>query len=117
MREVNIGGKQVGLRASPLALLFYKQEFDRDLASDIIRLRHIEDDPETFDALLFAQLAWAMAEAAHGLNKQFPSFINWLNDLEYFDVSDAEMVQGIADEAMDGFFRAANKPQEAGSGK
>jgi len=117
MREVNIGGKQVGLRASPLALLFYKQEFGRDLAGDLIKLRNVEDEPESFDALLFLQLAWAMAKAANGLNKPFPSFATWLSGLDSFDVTDTSVIQAIADEAIDGFFRSANRPKEEGSGK
>jgi len=117
MREVNIGGKGIGLKGSPLALLFYKQEFGRDLAGDLIKLRNVEDEPESFDALLFLQLAWAMAKAANGLNKPFPSFVTWLSGLDSFDVTDTEVIQAIADEAIDGFFRSANKPKEEGSGK
>ncbi|WP_213997274.1 hypothetical protein [Tepidanaerobacter syntrophicus] len=111
MREIKIGDKTIGLKATPLALLFYKQEFGHDLAGDLIKLRNIQDQPEDFDALLFLQIAWAMAKAANGLNKQFPTFINWLNELETFDISDTDTIQAIADEAVDGFFRAANKPQ------
>ena len=117
MREIKIGEQTIGLRASPLALLFYKQEFGRDLVGDLMKLLNVEEEPETFDSVLFLQIAWAMAKAEKGLNKQFPSFINWVSNLEYFDVSDTNIIQPIADEALDGFFRAANKPQEAGSGK
>lgn len=112
MREVKIGDKIIGLKASPLALLFYKQEFGHDLAGDLIKLRNVQEEPESFDALLFLQIAWAMAKAANGLNKQFPSFVAWLNELESFDLTDVDTIQAIADEAVDGFFRTANKPQE-----
>lgn len=112
MREINIGGKTIGLKATPLALLFYKQEFGSDLAGELIKLRNIEDQPESFDSLVFLQIAWAMAKAANGLNKPFPSFVNWLSGLESFDISDVDTIQAIADEAIDGFFRAANKPEE-----
>jgi hypothetical protein len=115
MREIKIGDKTIGLKATPLALLFYKQEFGHDLVGDLIKIKDMQENPEQFDALLFLQLTWAMAKAANGLNKQFPSFTAWLSELETFDVTDMEVIQIIADEAIDGFFRTANKPpgQEA----
>lgn len=112
MREIKLGDKIIGLRASPLALLFYKQEFGRDLAGDLIKLGNVEDEPESFDALLFLQLAWAMAKAANGLYTPFPSFVTWVSTLDSFDVTDTSVIQAIADEAIDGFFRSANKPTE-----
>jgi hypothetical protein len=112
MREIKIGDKTIGLKATPLALLFYKQEFNHDLAGDLIKLRDVQEQPDSFDALLFLQIAWAMAKAANGLNKQFPSFINWLSELEFFDITDNDTIQAIADEAIDGFFRTANKAEE-----
>lgn len=109
MREIKIGDKTIGLKATPLALLFYKQEFGHDLVGDLIKFKDMETDPESFDALVFLQIAWAMAKAANGLNKSFPSFPAWLNSLEIFDVTDQDLVQTIADEAVDGFFRSTKE--------
>lgn len=112
MREIKIGEQTIGLRASPLALLFYKQEFGRDLVGDLIKLGKIGEDFEDFDSVVLLQIAWALAKAEKGLNKQFPSFPVWINGLEIFDVTDMDVVQTIVDEAVDGFFRAANQPTE-----
>lgn len=38
MREILIGEKTVRVRATPLALLYYRQEFKSDLVSDLIKL-------------------------------------------------------------------------------
>lgn len=38
MREIKIGEKIVRVRATPLALLFYRREFKTDLLSDLIKL-------------------------------------------------------------------------------
>lgn len=111
MREIKIGEQTIGLRASPLALLFYKQEFSSDLVGDLIKLGNTGENFEEFDSIVLLQIAWALAKAEKGLNKQFPPFPAWLNTLEFFDVTDMAVVQTIVDEATDGFFRAANQPQ------
>ena len=38
MREIKLGDKEVKIRATPLALLFYKQEFKSDLIGAIVFL-------------------------------------------------------------------------------
>jgi hypothetical protein len=41
MREITVGGKQIRVRATPLALLFYKQEFRTDLIGDLISMQEM----------------------------------------------------------------------------
>lgn len=112
MREIRIGEQTVRVRATPLALLFYKQEFGSDVLGDLIKLQGVEKDPSKFDATSSLQLMWAMAKADAYGHGSFPSFAEWLNGLEGIDLSDADMYSAIYNEAIEGFFRkgAGAKP-------
>ncbi len=107
MREITIGEKQLRLRATPLALLFYKQEFNADLIGDLISMQNMADDPSQFDAIKFLQLIWAMAKADNA--KDFPSFEMWLATLDAIDFADADTMAAVVEEATDGFFRGGRK--------
>jgi hypothetical protein len=107
MRTIQIGEKQIGLKATPLALLFYKQQFKSDLVSDLMKMNGIEKDPSKLDGLLILQMAWALAKANEGVGKKFPDFTTWVAELEEFDFSDATTV--VMEEAQDGFFRGGNR--------
>lgn len=103
MREIVIDGKTVRVRATPLALLYYKQEFKSDLIGDLLKMQKMEKDPSQFDSLLFVQIVWAMAKADNP--KGFPGFEKWLEDLGSFDFSDEGLLLAVMEEATDGFFR------------
>ena len=107
MREITIGDKQIRVRATPLALLFYKQEFNTDLVGDLMSMQNMVNDPSQFDALKFLQLIWAMAKADDA--KNFPSFETWLSSFENFDFADADVMTAVVEEATDGFFRGGRK--------
>ena len=107
MREIQIGDKTIRVRATPLALLFYKQEFGADLIGDLISMQEMASDPSQFDALKFLQLIWAMNKADDA--KGFPSFEAWLADLESFDFADNDIMTAVIEEATDGFFRGGRK--------
>jgi hypothetical protein len=112
MRTVNIGGKEVGLKATPLALLYYKQEFKTDLIGDLLKMQEMANDPSALDSIAILQIAWAMNKAAeHG--KSFPHFESWLAQFEYVDFSDANTMTAIMDEAADGFFRGGSRTKPA----
>lgn len=111
MQNITIGGKEIGLKATPLALLFYKQEFKSDLIGDLIKLSTLEKDLTKIDTVMILQLVWAMNKAYEGLGKAFPSFPKWLEELESIDVTDREFINAVIAEAEDGFFRGArSKP-------
>lgn len=103
MREITIGDKQLRVRATPLALLYYRQEFKADLIGDLISMQNMADDPSQFDAIKFLQLIWAMAKADNA--KDFPSFEMWLATLDAIDFADADTMAAVVEEATDGFFR------------
>jgi len=118
MRELRIGEQTVRVRATPLALLFYRQEFNSDLLGDLIGLvQSMTADVEKgsdiqsfdltkFDSVAILRLIWAMAKAdAYGREK-FPSFMDWLATLDSFDLADAEVMTAAIEEATNGFFRS-----------
>ncbi|WP_374717119.1 hypothetical protein [Geobacillus thermodenitrificans] len=105
MRTIKIGEKEIGLKATPLALLYYKQEFKTDLIGDLLKMQAIADDPSALDSVALLQIAWAMNKAAEGKGKTFPHFESWLEQFEYVDFSDADALTAIMNEAAEGFFR------------
>jgi hypothetical protein len=107
MREIQIGDKTIRVRATPLALLYYRQEFNADLIGDLISMQAMSSDPSQFDALKFLQLIWAMAKADDA--KGFPSFEAWLADMESFDFADNDIMTAVIEEATDGFFRGGKR--------
>ena len=107
MREIAISEKQIRVRATPLALLFYKQEFNTDLIGDLISMQEMATDPSQFDALKFLQLIWAMAKADK--SDGFPSFEAWLSGMESFDFADKTIMAAVIEEATDGFFRGGKR--------
>jgi len=119
MKELNIGLSKVRVRATPLALLFYKQEFGTDLLGDLLKMQDVGTDLSKMDSIAFLQLAWAMAKADAFGNGQFPSFVEWIASLESVDFSDPDFMEGMMEEAMSGFFRTSGKASDgaAGAGK
>jgi hypothetical protein len=107
MREITLDGKTLRVRATPLALLFYRQEFGADLIVDLVSLQSVGKDLADFNSVLFLQLLWAMAKADAPAG--FPPFEAWLGGLESFDFGDKDLIVAIIQEASDGFFRRSGK--------
>ena len=114
MRTVKIGEKELGLRATPLALLYYKQAFKKDLIEDLVSFQDMADiengDFSGFDSVKILQICYAMNKADN-FGKQFPDFEKWLSKLDSIDLADQEFMMAIIEEATDGFFRSANGKQ------
>lgn len=111
MKEISIGDKTIKVRATPLTLLFYKQEFKTDMIGDIMKLQIVKNSPEQLDSLVFLQIIWAMEKTAN-FGKDFPSFTKWLETLDSFDISDADMLKAVFEEATDGFFRRGKQRRQ-----
>ncbi len=103
MREITIGEKTIRVRATPLALLYYRQEFKADLIGDLISMQEVASDPSQFDSIKMLQLIWAMNKADKP--EGFPSFEGWLSNLDSIDFDDGDMMTAVIEEAADGFFR------------
>ena len=100
MKEIKIGEKTIGLNATPLALLFYNQEFNSDLLEDLSKM-----EKDGFSAVQLLKIVWAMAKAHKGVSSQFPDFYKWIASLDYFNFADDELISAIIEEAQNGFFR------------
>ena len=107
MREITIGEKTIRVRATPLALLYYRQEFKTDLIGDLISMQEMANDPSQFDSIKMLQLIWAMNKADKP--EGFPSFEGWLSNLDSVDFADADIMTTVIEEATDGFFRGGRK--------
>lgn len=117
MRKVTIGAKEMELRASPLAPLFYKQAFNADLLVDITKLMPLAEGLKQgtfdgFDTVLLLQFAYAMARA--GDKTQALGFEDWLESLEFIDYSELDWMVDVIEEAVDGFFRSGGPAPDAG---
>lgn len=108
MRELNIGGQTVRVRATAPALLYYKQAFKADLIGDLLKLTKVAEDLTNLDSILVLQIVWAMSKA-DSFGKEFPAFESWLAALESVDFSDPAFMAGALEEAADGFFRTGVK--------
>ncbi|MCM3208489.1 hypothetical protein [Paenibacillus illinoisensis] len=104
MKELNIGDQIVRVRATPLALIFYNQEFNSDLIGDLVKFRDISEDLSKLDTVAILKLIWAMAKA-DSFGKSFPSFEGWVATLEFIDFSDSQFLAAAMEEAQNGFFR------------
>jgi|GEM_PF-548616 len=123
MKELNIGGQVVRIRANPLASIYYKQEFKRTILSDFmtfakglvnleqlntgIDIENIQNiDLSGLDDVVLLQMVWAMNKADSAFTSApTPSYESWVASLESFDITDAEMLQDIMTEIKNGFFR------------
>lgn len=121
MQEINIGDKTVRLRGSNLSLLYYQQEFGRDLIGDLTKmitsmvsaeaLKIGRVDPEdmnlaAFDSVSLLRLIWTLARTAAGPTGNFPSFDVWLQENEELDLLNGELLQTVFEEAQRAFFRS-----------
>lgn len=109
MKEITLGKKVIKIRATPLSLLFYRQEFNADLIGDLMKMREIAEDLSKLDSVALLQMIWAMAKAG-AWPKEFPSFFTWIAELENFDLS-GDLVGAVAEEAADGFFTQERQEQ------
>lgn len=119
-RKAIIGGKEIELRANTLALLYYRQEFDRDLIGDIMKMQELQDgDLTKFDSVLILQVAYALNRASASPYAKFPTFFDWVIQFENIDFTDEEWILNIVHESMDGFFRSGSSSpeQKSGTGK
>lgn len=110
MRNVKIGGEEYRVMATPITLFFYKKEFKSDLIGDFVPLQNMQNDPHSFDGAVFLQITWAMIKTAQ--KNTTPAFEQWINGLPYVNFDDVDMLTGIFNEAIEGFFRSERQVPE-----
>lgn len=114
MRIIKIGDKEIGLKASPLALLYYQQDFKKDLIADLMSLQGLtkfaEGDYSALNSVLFLQILYVLNKA-YNFGKKFPDFNRWLAEFDSIDLM--EIIPELVEEIEDGFFRSAGLQQPA----
>lgn len=120
MHEVQIGDKVLKLKGSPLSLLYYRQEFDRDLLGDLVGMLTAVAGAQALqtgkvdesnlnlgalDSVAILRLVWTLARTAAGPTGQFPSFMSWLVENEEIDIFDTDLLTAVFEETQKAFFR------------
>jgi hypothetical protein len=121
MREITIGDKTLRLMGSALSLLYYQQEFGRDLLGDMVgmmtglagfqaitnggKVDPSKLDFSRLDSVAILRLIWTLARTAAGVGGQFPSFQRWLEEHEDIDIFDPDLLTASMEEATKIFFR------------
>lgn len=96
MRTITLAdGKKINIRATNLALLFYKQEFGNSLLVDFQKM--IDQGEENIDEVFLMQAIWAMHKASK--KGKLEDFINFIDSVE-FNYSDLDMWESVIDELM-----------------
>ena len=110
MREIKINNKEIGFKASPLSLLFYKQEFRSDLLGDLASLKK-EGEQMYFDSVAILQIGWAL-NRSYNLPEKTKPFESWMEELEALDI---DLFKAIIEEASNLF--VSDKGKAKGSKK
>lgn len=91
-KVINIGGKEVKMKSTASILALYRNNFNRDFMSDIIKmqgsLNGVEKgkELEALDLDFFEKVSWCMAKAG---DESVPEFEKWLDEFELFDLIQA----------------------------
>lgn len=126
MREIRSGDQVLRVRASSLAIFFYKQEFKTDILKDIsavlkdwtgnkkvaqmVKGKTDQNQVDLIDVIpdgyTIMQITWALNKAQNSAEDiQTPRFEEWIK--QHQDISVMEIMQDVLEEAMNGFFRIA----------
>ena len=111
MREIKINGKTIGVKASPLTLLFYKQQFKTDLLNDLITMQ--KGKKVEMDTVKILQIGWALNKS-YVYPQNIPSFMTWMENL---GVVDPELLKMIMEEAKELFVKDKPSYQNKASKK
>lgn len=100
-KTIQIGDKEIQLKATAAILLRYQMQFHRDALKDIFSLFEglnvetispthtqqisLSDSLQLMDIVIFQQLMWVMAKTA---NKDTPDFLHWLDSFDEFPIFD-----------------------------
>lgn len=103
MREIRSGDIVMRIRSTAMTPLFYKQEFGKDIMSDLSQLN--DDSPEI---LVILQFLWAVNKTQNVAEKiQTKKFEEWLE--EYQAITLEDITQDVTEELMEGFFRTKSQ--------
>ncbi len=90
-KTINIGGRDVQLKATGSFLLRYKAQFGRDALQDIFGIYGAVDkkgnvsNAAALDVEVFYRLIWTLAKTA---DKDIPEMMEWLDGFDEFPIMD-----------------------------
>lgn len=128
---INIGGKDVTLKASVFTQLLYKDTFGKDMTADLVRANELGEKSEKIELLdesgnawildnsiidksdlleisgdidrIYLQILWTLAKEG---DPAVPTFEKWLRSIEYIDMNE---VMPIVIEVMSASMRVDRK--------
>lgn len=87
---INIGDKQIKMKATAGTMLRYRNNFGKDFMADLQKLQKKLNEKlengtefEAMDLAMFEQIAWCMAKTA---DDSIPDIEHWLDNFEAFDI-------------------------------
>lgn len=107
MRIINLGGRDITIKATPLTPFYYKKAFNQSFSGDLIKLSNMGNDPSQFDDINLLQMVWAMEKTVIG---QIKPFENWLSDFEHLNVTD--VISDVVEVAIDATFHSRGEVKE-----
>ena len=90
-KTINIGGRDVPLKATGAFLLKYKAQFKRDALQDIFKMTNAftktgeVKDAESLDVDIFYYFVWTLAKTA---DNNIPELEEWLDSFDEFPIMD-----------------------------
>lgn len=91
-KTINIGGRDVPLKATGAFLLKYKAQFKRDALQDIFKMTNAFNqktgeikDADSLDIDVFYYFIWTLAKTA---DKNIPELEKWLDSFDEFPIMD-----------------------------
>lgn len=104
MRIIELGGREVRIKGSPMTPYFYKKAFGQSLSGDLMAMEGVEEDRSKFDDVNILQMIWAMEKT---VDRNIKPFEKWLEDFEYLNLDD--VLADVVEEAMNATFRDKQK--------
>jgi len=120
-RTVHLGGRTFTIKAGPLSLFYFHEEFGSSIMEDYARMfaTSPEEAAEKSFYELLAQydwpsalrLAWAFEKTASS-DPDFPIWEAWIAAFDYIDMGDNEFIVQVGEEATRGLFRTRDQAQK-----
>jgi len=112
MRTVELGGRTFDIKAGPLSIFYFNDEFGSSILTDYAKIfggKPEDEGQEFYESLAqfdwpsALRVTWALAKTA--TPKDFPPFPRWIGGFEYLNMGDSDFVLAVLEEATHGLFR------------
>lgn len=121
-RTVELGGRTFDIKAGPLSIFYFHEEFGNSIMEDYARMTAVSpeaaSDKEFYELLAqydwpaTLRLTWAFEKTADLNPNAFPPFDRWIGEFEYLNMGDHDFFIEVLGEATRGLFRARDQVQK-----